>query len=300
VNIYRNKAALQALTGQTAVHLNWHGSGWIRPSLGQSCRFIRMLLDHRTLSTSLPLTILDCDYAKGPEWSCPAELEDARDVFEYVRSRPDAYDLERITLSGFSAGGTVALGLSVMLGEEARRSSSSSDGFSGKTLRAHRHPVKAVMAFYSLATWLGERDDPPPIPRGKKVAGVILPAWLEDIMFVGHFFSPLPFHKQHTVSLEEERRRVEELMSRPSVSPGLADGKDFPSRVALYTTEHDSFTRKMESLRARLKEEGTVDVVGQLVRSAGHGWDLVVKEGENGYKEWNEACATCANLILGT
>ncbi|KAG8791552.1 hypothetical protein FRC16_000361 [Serendipita sp. 398] len=246
-----------------------------------------------------PLTILDCDYAKGPECSCPAELEDAKDVFDYVRGRLELYDPARITLSGFSAGGTVALGLSVMLGEEARKQSLlANPSNQSDTGSRPRHPVKAVMAFYALATWLGERDEPPPIPKGSKTAGVILPAWLEDIMFVGHFFSPLPLYQQRKISPEAEQRRVEELMNRPSISPSLADERDFPSHVVLYTAEHDSFAKKMESLRTKLKEDETINVFGRMVHRVGHGWDLLVQRDQAGYEEWNEACNVCAGIIF--
>ncbi|KAG8806832.1 hypothetical protein FRC19_007031 [Serendipita sp. 401] len=117
-------------------------------------------------------------------------------------------------------------------------------------------------------------------------------------MFVGHFFSPLPLYQQRKISPEAEQRRVEELMNRPSISPSLADERDFPSHVVLYTAEHDSFAKKMDSLRTKLKEDETINVFGRMVPRVGHGWDLIVQRDQAGYEEWNEACNVCAGIIF--
>jgi acetyl esterase/lipase len=88
------------------------------PLLGSDRGFL-----HHTLPNSLfaeyPLTILDCDYAKLLEWLCLADTEDAPDVYEWALQNPTLFEKEKITVGGFSAGATLALGLSVAVGTEA-------------------------------------------------------------------------------------------------------------------------------------------------------------------------------------
>lgn len=283
INVHRNEAAKDSLKkGEaTAVHLTWHSSGWMIPLLGSDRGFL-----HQTLSNPLlaeyPLTILDCDYAKSPEWPCPADTEDARDVYEWVLQNTTLFDNERITVGGFSAGATLALGLSVVVGAEARRGLLDSS----EPTQAFVHPIKGVFAMYPVTTWEGSRHEVIIPPEAKSKPGVLLPPWYSAIRAQAHLFSPV-FNT--TLTLEEERKRKEELVSRPVVSPLLApDVQDFSPVTVLVSAEYDYLTRDTEALRERLKTEGKekgVKVFGALVKGVGHGWDNMVKKGQFGYEQ---------------
>ncbi|KAI3322951.1 putative carboxylesterase [Xylariaceae sp. AK1471] len=85
------------------VLINFFGSSFALPLFGADdlfCREISMGTGH---------VVLDVAYRIGPENPFPAAIHDAEDVVRYVLSRPDAYDVARISLSGFSSGGTLAL-----------------------------------------------------------------------------------------------------------------------------------------------------------------------------------------------
>ncbi|EJT99794.1 alpha/beta-hydrolase, partial [Dacryopinax primogenitus] len=69
------------------VHLNFHGSGFIFPSLGSNH------LACTLLARQTGAIVLDCDYRKGPK-----------------KNEEGRFD-GRVTVSGFSAGGTLALAL---------------------------------------------------------------------------------------------------------------------------------------------------------------------------------------------
>jgi acetyl esterase/lipase len=90
-------------------------------SFGESRPFIEYLIKHESLS-SCPLVIFDCDHAKAPEYPCPAAMDDVRDVLDCVFRHPEIYDLQRVTIEGFSAGACMALGTSVQVGSELRKS----------------------------------------------------------------------------------------------------------------------------------------------------------------------------------
>jgi acetyl esterase/lipase len=62
--------------------------------------------------------VLDADYRKAPEYPFPAAIQDAEDIIYYLIANPDKYDLSNIFLSGFSAGGNIALVTASTLGSE--------------------------------------------------------------------------------------------------------------------------------------------------------------------------------------
>ncbi|KAG8807043.1 hypothetical protein FRC17_004675 [Serendipita sp. 399] len=292
LNIYRNKAALALANGPTAVHLNWHGSGWMLPLQGQNAGFIRALLQSEELA-DYPLTILDCSYALSPEHPCPAYAEDGRDTYDYVLANKDKYDATKMTLSGFSAGAAIALGLSVTLGAEARERAAKAGAEPTTTMVGH--PIPGVIAFYpGPVTWLGDRPKVPAPPPSYKGPGRDLPEFVQDVVTAAHFFSPSLSTK---LSVEEEEARKLELASRPAISPACALDEDFPPRLVMYTAEYDHLHVRAEELRERLHKSGKCRVSGRLVMGIGHGWDLEARPGGVGYEERVEAYATAVQLI---
>jgi acetyl esterase/lipase len=274
------------------------GSGWVLRGLGQEAAFIRQTLANPVLA-DYPLTLLDCDYAKSPEWPCPADTEDARDVYDWVLNNPALFDKERITLGGFSAGATIALGLSIVLGE-ATRLQSNMGGEKDTTPKAtaFTHPIKAVFAVYPVVTWEGPRSNVVVPPESKSKPGYLLPLWFSKIVTTAHLFSPV--HPSKLTPAEEQARK-EELIRRPVVSPARAGViEDFSPIVVLITAEFDHLTRDTEALRERLRNEGAgagVKVYGKMVKGVGHGWDEVVKKGKFGHKERVEVYDIGARMI---
>ncbi|KAG8808970.1 hypothetical protein FRC17_003675, partial [Serendipita sp. 399] len=217
IHVYRNKAALELASGPTAVHLNWHGSGWIVPLHGQNGSFIRSIVQSDELA-QYPLTLLDCSYALSPEHPCPADAEDARDAYEYVLANPDKYVVSKLTLSGFSAGGTLALGLSVSLAAETRKKAAArptdpSSSTSSTSPLDLVHPIKALIAFYPLVTWVGEQPViKAPFDFPWKLPGRETPEFVKDVIAASHFFAPSISSK---ISAEDDEMRKSELARRP-------------------------------------------------------------------------------------
>ncbi|KAF8600847.1 alpha/beta-hydrolase [Ceratobasidium sp. AG-I] len=90
--------------GNYPVHINMHGSGFILPLFGSDADFCRVV------SNRTGAIVLDCDYAKAPEWPFPAAPDDVKDIVDYALANQEAYfDTSRITIGGFSAGAALAL-----------------------------------------------------------------------------------------------------------------------------------------------------------------------------------------------
>ena len=256
----------------------------------QTLPYITTLLSSPLLA-SYPLTILDATYALSPEHPCPAELEDARDVYDYVLARPYKWDNNRISFSGNSSGGAIALGLAVTLGKEAREANQGN---------AWVHPVKAVFVCYAMASWIDAGEKNPAFLAtlpAENIRGV-MPNFVLDTITAAHFFSPSGSPRKGSAAGEKndqeatEAARKDALQRSPMVSPALADLPDFPSKVGIWTVEWDVMSADADDLRERLKAhstDGKGEVSGRMIKGVGHGWDLEVRKGQVGWEEKEEA-----------
>jgi acetyl esterase/lipase len=103
-HIYASKKTPPTPGKPHPVLLNWHGSGFMLPMHGSDDFFCRRI------AAETDYTVIDLSYRLAPENPFPAGLEDVRDAIAYVLARPEVYDLDRIALSGFSAGAALMLG----------------------------------------------------------------------------------------------------------------------------------------------------------------------------------------------
>ncbi|PYH47824.1 putative esterase/lipase [Aspergillus saccharolyticus JOP 1030-1] len=101
VHLYRNASA--STSKPTPVLVNFHGSGFVFPLHGSDDPYCRQM------SRETDRTVLDVQYRLAPENPFPAALNDAEDVVRWVLAQPDKFDLSRVSLSGFSAGGNFVL-----------------------------------------------------------------------------------------------------------------------------------------------------------------------------------------------
>ncbi|KAN0063063.1 hypothetical protein ACQY0O_004226 [Thecaphora frezii] len=113
VDLYRPAGSDE--TKPLPVHINWHGSGFLLPSLGQDVEFVTEGV------RKTGAIFADADYRKAPAHPFPAQTNDAEDVVAYFLSKPSLYDTENITVGGFSAGGSLALGVSTRYGSSRIR-----------------------------------------------------------------------------------------------------------------------------------------------------------------------------------
>lgn len=135
------------ITKPSPAMINMHGSGFMMPMLGTDRRYCSIIAA-RTGSV-----VFDIDYRKAPEHPYPAALQDLEDVIAHLDAHPNLYDASNIFLSGFSAGGMLALPTSAMLGPER---------------------IKGVVGIYAMADWTKE------YPAPETQASGTVPAWMGD------------------------------------------------------------------------------------------------------------------------
>ncbi|KAI9730209.1 MAG: hypothetical protein M1834_005973 [Cirrosporium novae-zelandiae] len=195
------------------VLINWHGSGFIIPALGSDALFCSRV------SNAIGITVIDADYRKAPEHPFPAGLEDVCDVIEWVFGQPEKFDPEKIALSGFSAGGNLAL----------VASSSSNHGNMTKA------QIRAILAFY------------PPTnlsipPETKQAIAPIQPIPSYVANFIADCYIPPSIQP-----------------SDPRISPAFIDASTFPENVLIVTCEGDNLCLEAEELASEIvKSRGNV------------------------------------------
>jgi acetyl esterase/lipase len=145
IHVYQPSAPVRK---RSPVLINLHSSGFIIPLHGSDDKFCRHA------SHQAGYTVLDVQYRLSPENRFPAALNDVEDVVKWVLDQPDEFDHNRLAISGFSAGGTLALVAASII-------------FPGDTFRS-------VLAFYpptDLAT-------DPSLKKAPDSSGKPIPAFL--------------------------------------------------------------------------------------------------------------------------
>ena len=97
---------LSASDKASPVLLNLHGSGFILPAHGSDHEFCSRV------ARETDYTVLDLQYRLAPENPFPAALHDVEDAVRWILKREHEHDLHRFAVSGFSAGGNLALATS--------------------------------------------------------------------------------------------------------------------------------------------------------------------------------------------
>ncbi|PKI83912.1 hypothetical protein MVES1_002114 [Malassezia vespertilionis] len=97
----------EGATGKLPVYLSWHASGFMLKRLGIDRHM------HSLFCKELNTVVIDAAYRKSPEHKFPAAHQDAEDVLLWVIASMDQFDTSKIVLGGSSAGGNIALNMSV-------------------------------------------------------------------------------------------------------------------------------------------------------------------------------------------
>ncbi|KAG8689503.1 hypothetical protein FRC11_002260 [Ceratobasidium sp. 423] len=216
INVYEPKGFNKSKN--YPVHLNFHGSGFIIDMLGTDGDFCHLV------SQRVGAVVLDCDYAKGPEYPFPAAPDDVRDIIAYVTANKEGYfDTSRITIGGFSAGGTLALTAGV-----------------GQP----KGTLKAAIAFYPCVDLSLDMaiQAPPPVSRGNTNP---IPPWFNQLVCRG--YTP---------------RGTD--MSDPRLSPINAPPTTLPEHVLVVVCEEDPLRYDAVEYAKKFKKEGAKILLKEL------------------------------------
>ncbi|KZO93575.1 alpha/beta-hydrolase [Calocera viscosa TUFC12733] len=245
--------------GPKPVHINLHGGGFCLDLHGTDARFCALV------AKEVRCYVVDADYRMAPDHPFPAAFEDAQRVLDWVRANEAGmFDMGRITLGGFSAGGNLALAL---------------------VGTAEEH-VQGVVAFYPPTDCtIPYRlkpipDGQPPIGRGRMVSHEegdrILAAYL--------FGLPTPWTR--------------EMLADPRMSPRFAPPENFPDkgRTMIVSCEYDYLGEEGREMGRVLEEAGRGPEV-LWMEGMGHGFDQLCAEGSEDARVRDEVWEKAVKVI---
>jgi acetyl esterase/lipase len=198
----------------------------------------------RYVADNAGYTVIDVQYRLAPEHPFPAAFNDAEDVVTWVLSQPERFDMSLISLSGFSAGANIALGVA-----------SSSELFPS----GEKNIFNSVISFYGPMDMSLPTPEKPQADRSNWIMRGIFPP-----------FSHL-CHKCLNLGRVDPKD--------PRMSPILADPKKFPANVLIVTAAQDPFAIEGEKLSEALNNTPGKRAVCQRMDNCAHGWDKEAIQG---------------------
>lgn len=272
--------------------INFHGGGFV---LGQGTDDGRWAM---AVIQALGAVVFSVEYRLAPSYPFPTPVEDCADAILQIWRRADEFwiDRDKIILSGFSAGGTLALASWALLNDYKRQ------GYDLKpdpNLAADMaklsvenpdddakdpnipHPC-GLMLYYPLLDWTQSR------PRKRLTCAkpeLTLPRNLTDIFDASYLYPP---------------ESIKSQLDNPLLSPGLMpdDLIDKLPPVQLCLCEYDMLLAEGKRFVTRL-EERKKTVGYRVVKEAKHAWDkpLPFSPPANMGEEYGEAVRVMADWL---
>lgn len=249
--------------------INFHGGGFC---LGQGTDDGRWAM---AVMQALGAVVFSVEYRLAPSYPFPTPVEDCADAILQISRRADEFwiDPDKITLSGFSAGGTLALASWVLLQdhknlgynvepaltksmEKLSLSSGEQGGSIPKAPNASVPHIAGLMLFYPLLDWTMSR------PRKRLTCvkpELTLPRSLTDIFDASYIYPPETLKAQ---------------LDNPLLSPGLMPDRliDRLPPVQMCLCEYDMLLAEGKRFADRLRTRGK-EVGVRVVSEAKHAWD---------------------------
>ncbi|KAJ5895441.1 hypothetical protein N7495_007132 [Penicillium taxi] len=247
--------------------INWHSSGFVVPSLGTDRAFFTFI------SHSTNIFILDVDYRKAPENPFPAAYHDMEDVMSWLALNHERFHIGRLMVSGFSAGGNLALEAAALVGMANAQKKTKGDDAAHET--SPKLSVRAVVAVY------------PSIDLSLPSEARIAPCPVD----------PIPPAMQSffwDCYVPDRGSRTD-----PRVSPAYIDPEFFPSNVAVITCDGDNFHPEAAAFAKKL-DDGTRRVMLCTLEGVGHGFDKGAPQGSHGLQAREKMHDSIAMFLISS
>ncbi|KAI8631956.1 Alpha/Beta hydrolase protein [Xylariaceae sp. FL1651] len=222
--------------------INFHGGGFI---LGQGTDDARWA---DALVSSLGAVVFSVNYRLAPGYPFPTPVEDCVDAIIQICKVADRYDIDtdRIMLSGFSAGATLATSSWIVLQDPERWK---------YELPSPVPKIAGLALFYPLLDWTLDR---PQKRKACKRPDMTLSSGLTNLIDASYLHPPLPRRERNDIRL----------------SPGLMPDEliDRLPPVHLCLCEYDMLLAEGQLFAERLENRGKKISV-RVVEGEKHAWD---------------------------
>ncbi|KAI5866466.1 Alpha/Beta hydrolase protein [Durotheca rogersii] len=253
--------------GKRPAVVDFHGGGFIMGQATEDARWAGVL------NRDVNAVVFSVNYRLAPSYPFPTPVEDCVDATVQIIGLADKYDIDpdRIVISGFSAGGTLAFSTWVVLQDPGRW---------GYQLPKHLPRIAGLVLYYPVLDWTIDR------PKKRLTCArpdLTLPRNLTDLIDASYLYPALP------------RAQRDDLRLSPGLIPD--DMLDRLPPVHMCLCEYDMLLSEGLAFAKRAQARGkTVSV--RVVEGERHAWDkpprmtakksVAVEYGEalNAIKEW--------------
>ncbi|KAI1198710.1 Alpha/Beta hydrolase protein [Nemania serpens] len=229
-------------SGKRPAVINFHGGGFI---IGQGTDDSRWA---DALVSSLGAVVFSVNYRLAPSYPFPTPVEDCADAIIQICQLADRYniDTDRIILSGFSAGATLAMSSWIVLQDPERWK---------YELLAPVPQIAGIVLYYPPLDWTLDR---PQKRKACKRPDLTLPSGLTDLIDASYVHPPLP------------RRERTDIRLSPGLMPDELIDRLPPLHLCL--CEYDMLLAEGKLFAERLENRGK-KVSVRVVEGEKHAWD---------------------------
>ncbi|KAI1267048.1 Alpha/Beta hydrolase protein [Xylariaceae sp. FL1019] len=222
--------------------INFHGGGFI---LGQGTDDARWA---HALMVGMGAVVFSVNYRLAPGYPFPTPVEDCVDAIVQISNAADQYKIDpnRILLSGFSAGATLATSSWIVLQDPTKW---------GYELPSSRPTISGISLFYPLLDWTLDR---PQKRAACKRPDMTLPSSLTNLIDASYLHPPIPRRERTDIRL----------------SPGLMPDEliDELPPVHLCLCEYDMLLAEGQLFAERV-ENRNKKISVRVVENEKHAWD---------------------------
>lgn len=236
------------------VVVNFHGGGFTIGNATDDARWAAAVVEHAGA------VVASVNYRKAPEHPFPAAVDDGVEALGYLAAHAGelALDVSRVALSGFSAGGnlavTVPLRLQSKIFAKIQEHFSRTESTQRLVDQTSELNIVALFCWYPILDFLESRDH----RRAESIMpNKTLPGFLTDLFDESY----LPDIADRSSPFASPVRATDRMLSEA-----------LPHDVFLYICEWDMlmkegqiFVRRLEGLGKRVR--------AMMIEKARHGWD---------------------------
>ncbi|EGX52071.1 hypothetical protein AOL_s00043g461 [Orbilia oligospora ATCC 24927] len=273
--------------------INFHGGGFTIGSATDDCRWAD------AVRRAVDCILVSVDYRRAPEFPFPTAVEDGVDAIFYIvhLARELKIDINRLSVSGFSAGGNMAFTVPLRWQYECRALMGIPTDVSGGTplppdaasegafsMSRHGGKIVTICAWYPSLDFTSPRCD-------RRKTNVRpdkgMPEFFTNLFDASYLYPP------KTIDV-----------TSPYLSPGVAsDGllQGLPKDILLYTCEFDELCAEGLRFRDRLQSEPlNKNVAWRMVEGQPHAWDKS-PNGKDPERDrfYTEACRKLRGIFYG-
>lgn len=233
------------------VLVNFHGGGFTIGTGTDDARWAHAVVEQ------VGAIVASVDYRLAPEYAVPTAVEDGADAVMYiVRNAEELHvDVDRIGVSGFSAGGNLAFTVPLMLQSETHAAVASGRAGGGKQANSVLRSGEASSSTASLRS-----------TQDFKIAAII--SWYPAVDYT-------LTREERVATMTRKDKQLSSVLTRmfdesylqpatldlssPFLSPGLAPQdmlENLPDEIIIYACEWDMLRAETETMRDRLEGLG--------------------------------------------